>query len=64
MKKMVLLVLLSVMSVGVAADSAHAIFGGMAFRITARQDGYGVFGMRTKKVKRYYNPTVFRWSRR
>ena len=55
MKKMVLLVLLSVMSVGVAADNAHAIFGGRAWRVTARQEGYGLFGLRVNKSGRFYN---------
>ncbi len=55
MKKMVLLVLLSVMSVGVAADSAHAIFGGRAWRVTARQEGFGFFGLRLNKSGRFYN---------
>ena len=54
MKKMVLLVLLSVMSVGVAADNAHAIFGGRAWRATARQEGYGVFGLRLNKSGRFF----------
>ena len=54
MKKMVLLVLLSVMSVGVAADNAHAIFGGRAWRVTARQEGFGLFGLRRSKTGRFF----------
>ena len=46
MKKMVLLVLLSVMSVGVEADSAHAIFGGRAWRVNYRRNGAGFFRVR------------------
>ena len=54
MRKMVLLVLLSVMSIGVAADSAHAIFGGRAWRVTARQEGFGFFGLRLNKSGRFF----------
>ena len=54
MRKMVLLVLLSVMSVGVAADNAHAIFGGRAWRVTARQEGFGLFGLRLNKSGRFF----------
>ena len=43
MKKWILLVLISAMSIGVAADSAHAIFGGMAWRVNARRNGAGFF---------------------
>ena len=50
MRKMVLLVLLSVMSVGVAADSAHAIFGGMAWRVNARRNGAGFFSGRRGRI--------------
>ena len=58
MKKMVLLVLLSVMSVGVAADSAHAIFGGRAWRATARQEGFGLFGLRRNKSGRFFRKSA------
>ena len=58
MRKMVLLVLLSVMSVGVAADSAHAIFGGRAWRATARQEGYGLFGLRKSKTGRFFRKSA------
>ena len=54
MKKWVLLGLMSVMGVGVAADSAHAIFGVRAWRVTARQEGYGVFGLRLNKSGRFF----------
>ena len=64
MKKMVLLVLLSVMGVGVAADSAHAIFGGRAWRVTARQEGYGVFGLRLNKSGRFSVEVLLSRSRR
>ena len=50
MKKLVLLVLLSVMGVGVAADSAHAIFGGMAWRVNARRNGAGFFSGRRGRI--------------
>jgi len=53
MKKMVLLVLLSVMSVGVAAENAHAIFGGIAWRAHYRRNGAGFFrGRRSVSVER------------
>ncbi len=58
MKKMVLLVLLSVMSVGVAADNAHAIFGGRAWRVTARQEGFGLFGLRRSKTGRFFRKSA------
>jgi len=58
MKKLVLLVLLSVMSVGVAADSAHAIFGGRAWRATARQEGFGLFGLRRSKSGRFFRKSA------
>jgi hypothetical protein len=52
MKKMVLLVLLSVMSVGVAAENAHAIFGGIAWRAHYRRNGAGFFRGRTTAIER------------
>ena len=58
MKKLVLLVLLSVISVGVAADSAHAIFGGMAWRGHYRRSGYGVFGLRMNKSGRLFRKSA------
>ena len=50
MKKWILLVLISVMSIGVAADSAHAIFGGMAWRVNARRNGAGFFSGRRGRI--------------
>ena len=50
MKKLVLLVLLSVMSVGVMAENAHAIFGGMAWRGNYRSSGFGIFSGRRGNV--------------
>jgi hypothetical protein len=53
MKKLVLLVLLSVMGVGVAAENAHAIFGGIAWRAHYRRNGAGFFrGRRSVSVER------------
>ena len=50
MKKWILLVLISAVSVGVAADSAHAIFGGMAWRVNARRNGAGFFSGRRGRI--------------
>ena len=52
MKKLVLLVLLSAMSVGVAAENAHAIFGGIAWRAHYRRNGAGFFRGRTTAIER------------
>jgi len=53
MRKMVLLVLLSAMSVGVAAENAHAIFGGIAWRAHYRRNGAGFFrGRRSAAIER------------
>ena len=52
MKKLVLLVLLSVMGVGVAAENAHAIFGGIAWRAHYRRNGAGFFRGRTTAIER------------
>ena len=54
MKKWILLALISAMSIGVAADNAHAIFGGRAWRVTARQEGFGFFGLRLNKSGRAF----------
>ena len=50
MKKWILVVLISAMSIGVAADSAHAIFGGMAWRVNARRNGSGFFSGRRGRI--------------
>ena len=53
MKKLVLLVLLSVMSVGMVAESSHAfIFGGGAWRRHYRRSGAGFFRGRSVSVEK------------
>ena len=52
MKKLVLLVLLSVMSVGMVAESSHAFIFGGAWRRHYRKHGAGFFKGRSASVEK------------
>ena len=51
MKKLVLLLLLSVVGIGVAAENAHAIFGGIAWRRHYRKHRRGLLSCVEKQEK-------------